>query len=142
MRYCNQCNRMTPGEPLFCNSCGRSYDVKLCPHRHPNPRTAQVCSECGSRELSTPHPHVPLWLSASVRLLVALPGLALVVVSILFIFGVVNALLRDQRLMFQAVLAGGMLAFAWYLYSNLPAILRRSISKLFRGSNRDDPHGH
>ena len=48
MRYCNQCHRITPGEPLFCNLCGRSYDFKLCPHRHPNPRNAEVCSECGS----------------------------------------------------------------------------------------------
>ncbi len=32
MRYCNQCHRITAGEPLFCNFCGRSYDFKLCPH--------------------------------------------------------------------------------------------------------------
>ena len=63
MRYCNECHRMTAGEPLFCNFCGRSYDLKLCPHRHPNPRNAEICSECGSRDLSTPHPHVPLLLA-------------------------------------------------------------------------------
>ena len=32
---------MTAGEPLFCNFCGRSYDLKLCPHRHPNPRNEE-----------------------------------------------------------------------------------------------------
>ena len=51
MKYCYQCGRMTAGEPLFCHFCGRTYDVKLCPRRHANPRVAEVCSQCGSREL-------------------------------------------------------------------------------------------
>jgi hypothetical protein len=142
MRYCNQCHRMTSGEPLFCNFCGRSYDLKLCPHRHPNPRNAQICSQCGSRELSTPHPHVPLWLASLVKLLTVLPGLALAAVSIAFAFGFIRTLLTNQALMFQAVLAGLMLAFLWYLYSHLPHFLRRFISNLFKRSGKDDDHGH
>jgi len=141
MRYCNNCHRMTAGEPLFCNFCGRSYDLKLCPHRHPNPRNAEICSQCGSRELSTPHPHVPIWLAVSIRILTGLPGLLLVAVSILFVFGLVNVLLSNQQLLFQAVVAGLMLAFLWYLYSHLPAFLRRFLSSLFKRSHRDD-HGH
>ena len=74
MRYCNQCHRMTAGEPLFCNFCGRSYELKLCPHRHPNPRNAEICSQCGSRDLSTPHPHVALWLAVAIKVLTGLPG--------------------------------------------------------------------
>ena len=142
MRYCNQCHRITPGEPMFCNFCGRSYDFKLCPHRHPNPRNAEICSQCGSRELSTPHPRVALWLAPLVALLSALPGLLLVIISIAFAFGLVRTLLTDQALMFQAVLAGLMLAFLWYLYMHLPHFLRRFISKLFKRSPRDDQHGH
>ena len=141
MRYCNQCHRITPGEPLFCNFCARSYDFKLCPHRHPNPRNAEVCNQCGSRELSTPHPRVPLWLLPLVTLLSFLPGLLLAVVSILFAFGFIRALLSDQRLMFQAVIAGLMLAFLWYLYMHLPHFLRRLITKLFHRS-KDNDHGH
>jgi RNA polymerase subunit RPABC4/transcription elongation factor Spt4 len=141
MRYCNQCHRMTPGEPLFCNFCGRSYDVKLCPHRHPNPRNAEICSECGSRELSTPHPRLPLWLLPFVGLLSALPGLLLLTGTVLFIFALVQAVLSSQQLMFQAVMAGLMLAFLWYLYMHLPAFLRRFLSRLFRRSHRDD-HDH
>lgn len=142
MRYCNQCYRVTSGEPLFCNFCGRSYDVKLCPHRHPNPRNAEICSQCGSRELSTPHPRVSFWLAPLVTLLTALPGLALAAVSIAFAFGLVRTLLTNQALMFQAVLAGLMLAFLWYLHMQLPHFLRRFISKLFNRSHKDDPHGH
>ena len=141
MRYCNHCHRMTAGEPLFCNFCGRSYNAKLCPHRHPNPRNAEICSQCGSHELSTPQPHLPLWLAALIGILTGLPGLLLVTVSILFIFGLIHALLSNQQLLFQAVVAGLMLAFLWYLYSQLPAILRRSLSRLFSRAHRDD-HGH
>src|SRR5579863_8699972 len=61
MNYCYQCGHITPGEALFCSSCGRTYDVKLCPRLHPNPRSAEVCSRCGSRELSTPQPRVSIW---------------------------------------------------------------------------------
>jgi RNA polymerase subunit RPABC4/transcription elongation factor Spt4 len=141
MRYCNQCHRITPGEPLFCNFCGRSYDLKLCPHRHPNPRSAEVCSQCGSRELSTPHPRVPIWLSALLALLSALPGVLLLAVTILFALGFLNALITSPQLMFQFMLVGLMLAFVWYVYMHLPHFLRRFLSRLFRRSHGDD-HDH
>src|SRR5215813_4390813 len=114
MRYCHQCYRITPGEPLFCNFCGRSYDWKLCPHRHPNPRNAEICSQCGSRDLSMPAPHTSFVVALLVKLLTILPGFALVVLSTLFLFGLIQALLTNQALMFQAVIAGLMLAFLWY----------------------------
>ena len=144
MRYCNQCHKVTPGEPLFCNFCGRSYDFKLCPQRHPNPRNAEVCNQCGSRELSMPHPRVPFWLRTLLVLLSLLPGLFLAAVSIAFVFGLVRALLINQQLQFQALMAGLMLAFLWYLYLHLPAVLRRFLTRLFRRSRHDqrDGHGH
>lgn len=55
MRYCRNCRKFTSGKPAFCQFCGRSYGVKLCPRGHKNPRAANACSECGSHELSTPH---------------------------------------------------------------------------------------
>src|SRR6266481_1646550 len=61
MRYCYNCNRATIGDPLFCNFCGRSYNIKLCQKLHVNPRNAEACSRCGSRDLSTPQPKVPFW---------------------------------------------------------------------------------
>src|SRR5581483_8246281 len=100
MRYCNQCHRITAGEPLFCNFCGRSYDYKLCPHRHPNPRTAEVCSTCGSRELSTPHPKTALWMSLLIASLSVFPGVLLLLVSVLFLFGLLEVLLTNQQLLF------------------------------------------
>ena len=141
MRYCNQCHRITPGEPMFCNFCGRSYDFKLCPSRHPNPRNAEVCNQCGSRELSTPHPRVPLWLVPMVALLSVLPGLLLAGVTVLFLIALVNALVHSPQALFQLMLIGLMISFLWYLYMHLPAFLRRFLSPLFHRSKRDD-HGH
>jgi DNA-directed RNA polymerase subunit RPC12/RpoP len=60
MKYCYHCGHTTGGKPLYCNSCGRTYDVKLCPKLHVNPRLANACSSCGSRVLSTPQPKVPI----------------------------------------------------------------------------------
>ena len=56
MRYCSNCKKLTAGKTPYCNFCGRSYNVRLCPRGHKNPRVAQACSECGSTELSTPAP--------------------------------------------------------------------------------------
>jgi len=141
MRYCNQCHRITTGEPLFCNSCGRSYDFKLCPHRHPNPRSAEICSQCGSRDLSTPHPRVPLWLAPLIFLLSALPGILLLGLSALLLVGLMQALFSNQQLLFQFMLLGLFIAFLWWLYLQLPRFLRRALSKLFRSRERND-HEH
>jgi Flp pilus assembly protein TadB len=126
---------------MFCNFCGRSYDFKLCPSRHPNPRNAEVCNQCGSRELSTPQPRVPLWLVPMVALLSVLPGLLLAGVTVLFLIALVNALVHSPQALFQLMLIGLMLSFLWYLYMHLPAFLRRFLSRLFHRSKRDD-HGH
>jgi RNA polymerase subunit RPABC4/transcription elongation factor Spt4 len=140
MRYCHQCHQITPGEPLFCNFCGRSYDLKLCPHRHPNPRSAEVCSECGSRELSTPHPRVSLWFRPLLVLLSALPGLLLLAITVLFLIAFVSALENNAQLQFQFMIRGLMLALLWYLYMHLPTFIRHFISRLFRHKNKDS-HG-
>lgn len=145
MRYCNQCHRITSGEPLFCNFCGRSYDFKLCPHRHTNPRNAEICSACGSRELSTPHPRIPMWLVPLLALLTALPGLLLVCVTVLFLVGFAHALATSPQLQFQLLVVGLMLAFVWYLYMHLPHFLRQLLTRLFRRSDHDNQrggHGH
>jgi len=141
MRYCNQCRRITTGEPLFCNFCGRSYDSKLCPHRHPNPRSAEVCNQCGSRELSTPHPKVPFWLTFVFALLSVFPGILLLLLSVLFFLGLIHVLLSNQQALFEFMLIGLMIGFLWWLYMQLPKFLRRWLSKLL-GKGGGDGHGH
>src|SRR5260370_33279683 len=85
MKICYHCGRVTEGKPLFCNHCGRSYNVKLCPKLPPNPRRAEACSLCGSRNLSIPQNKLPLWFKPLMLLLSVIPGIGLLVISILYL---------------------------------------------------------
>jgi antibiotic biosynthesis monooxygenase (ABM) superfamily enzyme len=136
MKYCYACGTVTSGKPVFCNSCGRSYDVKLCPRRHVSPRFVEVCSQCGSRELSTPQPKVPFRLKA-------LALIVRVLLSILFalvILAVVLEVLRTpagQALFLLLVLVIATLCALWFM---LPAWLRTFIRWLMkRREHRDEP---
>lgn len=129
MRYCYNCGWITPGEPRFCHSCGRSYDVKLCPRLHRNPRQAEVCSECGSRELTTPQPKVPLWTRLLLFLLSVLPGIVLLLLSALFLIAFVSALSVNRTLEPRFALGGLAIALLWLIYIKLPRFVWRSMDR-------------
>jgi RNA polymerase subunit RPABC4/transcription elongation factor Spt4 len=74
MRLCTNCHQITVGKPLFCNKCGSSYNLKLCSRLHVNPRAAKICSQCGSKDLSTPQPKVSLLFRPFVFLFGLGPG--------------------------------------------------------------------
>lgn len=136
MKYCYECGRMTAGEPIFCNFCGRSYDVKLCPRHHPNPRIAEVCSQCGSRDLSTPQPKVSAWWKVLGWLTRILIGLFLGCLTALLLL---IALLRPE--VQNALLGLGiLLAVLWWLWSQLPnwfrKIIKKSLERKRRGHER------
>lgn len=136
MNYCYNCGHITPGEPMFCNHCGRSYDVKLCQRLHPNPRTAEVCSKCGSRELSTPQPKVPaMWKLLALLLRLGL-GLLLFYITLSFLI----ALAKTTQVQQAVVCIGLLLVALWILWSKLPDWLQdiiRSAVKRKRGSRED-----
>ena len=141
MRYCHNCHKTTTGEPLFCHSCGSTYDAKLCPARHINPRWAQVCSQCGSRDLSTPAPPVPLWLKLMLMLLALLPGFVLVLLLVMVAVAIVNQVLTNQQVQAQLVVAMVMLALLWWLYLQLPHFIRKMFRSLWRKPKKDrHPH--
>lgn len=137
MRLCTACHKLTAGEPLYCNFCGRTYDVKLCPARHINPRSALVCSQCGSPDLSTPAPPVPWIVSLLLSVLPFFVGCLLLLVSVLVLLGLLQALLRNQQFQGQAFLAVLIVAALWFLYMQLP----RSLRGLF-SSKRSKRNGH
>lgn len=128
MRYCYQCGHMTAGEPLFCNKCGRSYDVKLCPRLHPNPRSAECCSQCGSRELSTPQPRIPMYL----RLLAILARLGLGLLLFYASLSVVVALLRNPQIQQSLVAFTLLLIVLWILWTKLPDWFREAIRTFWK----------
>lgn len=135
LTYCYNCGKFTGGEPLFCGSCGRSYDVKLCPRLHQNPRGAEVCSQCGSRELSTPQPKIPM----SWRLLALLVrlgfGLLLFYLSLTLLIDLVRTPEFQQVMVWLSFIMGGL----WYCYSRLPDWLQELIRSLWkRKENKND----
>jgi DNA-directed RNA polymerase subunit RPC12/RpoP len=135
MKYCYQCGHITAGEPLFCATCGRTYDVKLCPRLHSNPRGAEVCSKCGSRELSTPQPKIPM----SWKLLAILLRLGLGLLLFYATLWLVISLLRTPQVQQALVAFGLLLGCLWWLWTKLPDWLQEAIRTLWkRRRTRDD----
>jgi hypothetical protein len=134
MKYCYQCGKMTAGEPLFCATCGRTYDVKLCPRQHVNPRGAEVCSQCGSRELSTPQPKIPM----SLRLLALLARLGLGLLLFYASLSLVIALIRTPEVQRALVAFGVLLAVLWWLWSKLPDWFQEAIRSFWKNRSRRD----
>jgi RNA polymerase subunit RPABC4/transcription elongation factor Spt4 len=132
MKYCYNCNKITPGEPLFCNYCGRSYNVKLCPRRHVNPRAAEACSQCGSRDLSTPQPRVPLWVPLVEFAVSLVPGVFLSVISIAAVVFVINAVAQRPDLLFALLMLFVALGILWWVWSQLPQWFRTAIYKVLK----------
>jgi len=138
MKYCYECGRMTPGDPLYCNFCGRSYDLKLCPRHHPNPRIAEICSQCGSRELSTPQPKVSVWwriLEWLTRMFVAA---LLTVLSAIFLFEFLIAVLQSSAGQGAVILLTVLLGLLWWLWTLLPDWFRKLVKRSFERRRRSD----
>jgi DNA-directed RNA polymerase subunit RPC12/RpoP len=137
MRYCQNCHRLTAGEALFCSHCGASYGVKLCPSRHPNSRTAQVCSQCGSRDLSTPAPRASLWLRPLLFGASLLPGVAIALLLLLVAAAFVRELAVNGQLQAQLVVLLLMLALVWFAYIHLPRFIQKALGSLWPSKKKD-----
>lgn len=143
MRFCNSCKRFTPGEPMFCNFCGSTYDLKLCHSRHPNPRNAEVCSQCGSREFSRPAPELPLMFRGTGPLLKYLPAACLILVSAYIFVELLREILSDI-VNAQLLHIAFFVAMCWWLYIQAADFLSGLFGKVkhpFRGKKKDS-HGH
>ena len=129
MRICYQCGRITSGRPSFCIWCGRSYNVRLCPRLHVNPREAQSCSLCGSHDLSTPQQKLPLWFKPILLLAGLLPGVVLLAVSLVYLAYFVYRLWLDPSSLLLPMLFGLLLSLLWLLWMYVPLFLVRLILK-------------
>jgi RNA polymerase subunit RPABC4/transcription elongation factor Spt4 len=132
MKYCYQCGRITAGEPLYCDSCGRSYDVKLCPRHHANSRSAEVCSQCGSRELSTPQPRVPVWWKVLEFLAKVVFGVLLVCLTLAGFL----AFLKTPQFQNALIVFGILIGLLWWLWSLLPEWFRKLVRRSIRRKER------
>jgi RNA polymerase subunit RPABC4/transcription elongation factor Spt4 len=137
MRHCLNCGRITAGDPLFCNVCGRSFDKKLCPRLHVNPRNSDICSRCGSRDLSTPQPKVSVvwrFLEWLVRMaLTALLGFF----GLVFAYDLLAFLLGTRAVQNALIWLGCLLAVLLWLWSKLPHWFRKFIRRRLRRKKED-----
>ncbi len=138
MTYCYHCSKITPGDPLFCASCGRTYNKKLCPRFHPNPRSAEVCSKCGSRELSTPQPKVSVAWKLLEWLLRTLLAIFIVILTLVLVAAFITELLQTQAGQTGVVLVGMLLIVLSWMWHKLPEWLRKFISSQWK--KRRDRH--
>lgn len=137
MRYCPLCHRLTAGDPLFCSRCGTTYDAKLCPSRHINPRQADVCSQCGSRDLSTPAPRMPLWLRPVVLAVSLLPGVILALLLVLVAIAMLQALATNGQVQAQLIVLFLILALLWWIYIHLPKFIQKALRSLWPSKKQD-----
>jgi RNA polymerase subunit RPABC4/transcription elongation factor Spt4 len=142
MRLCTNCFQITTGDPLFCNRCGFTYNRKLCPSRHINPRAAQVCAQCGSRDLSTPQPKLPLIVRPAVMLLGVGPGWLLLIALVVWSGFYVHRLITDPNGLLPLLCIALVLGILLYLWMLLPNFVRNSIGKAFKGKDKDKSNRH
>lgn len=136
MKYCYSCGSMTAGEPLYCGKCGCTYDVKLCPRHHANPRGAEVCSKCGSKDLSKPQPQIP----AGLKLVAIIVRLVLGLLLFYATLALLIALLSSNEVRQFLVAFGILLALLWGLWTKLPDWFQEAIRDFWirKRSNRDE----
>jgi RNA polymerase subunit RPABC4/transcription elongation factor Spt4 len=140
MRYCYSCKRLTAGDPLFCAQCGSTYDVRLCPRLHPNPRGARVCAQCGSHDLSTPQPRRSALTNLWFFLVLRLPGVILLLLSVWLFLAMLSQLLTNQEVQGHFFGALLLLGIAWWAYTQLPTPIRHGLSRLVRRRRRNGRH--
>lgn len=112
--------------------------MKLCPRLHENPRNAEVCSQCGSRELSTPQPTVSPWW----KVLEFLAKLVLGVFLLYICLAGFIALLESPKMQNGLIGLGILLGLLGWLWSELPEWFRKFIRRSLRRKDRDRDHDH
>jgi hypothetical protein len=132
MKLCYSCGRVTAGLPSYCHYCGKTYNVRLCSRGHINSRSANVCSQCGSKELSTPQRKIPWLLKPLIFLLSHLVGIVLIFSLIAFLVFFVYKLFIDPNGLLPLMCLGLLLGFLFFLWMMLPNFIRTPIRWLFR----------
>lgn len=132
MKLCFSCRRVTPGAPSYCHYCGKTYNVRLCSRGHINPRSANVCSQCGSKELSTPQRKIPFLLKPLLFLLSHLVGIILLLSLVVFVGFFIDKLFIDPNGLLPLMCLGVFLGLLFLIWMTLPGFIRKPIKRVFR----------
>jgi hypothetical protein len=95
-------------------------------------REAEVCSACGSRDLTTPQPKLAFWLRPFLFLLSLIPGISLLVFSALFLVAYIYVFFFEPALQLRFMLMSLVLSLLWLLYIMLPSFLEMRIRRSMR----------
>jgi len=116
--------------------------VKLCPKIHANPRTAEACSQCGSRDLSIPQPRIPIFWGFLAVLVQAVFGLLLLSLSLRIIAAFLNDLATRSAAPDRLLVGVFIVMILWAFWIMLPDafrwIIHRSLIQKSGLSNRHD----
>jgi hypothetical protein len=83
---------------------------------------------------------MPFWLKPLFFLLKYVPGIALLIVSVLFLVAFIKQLLTDPNMLFNLMVVGLMLGLAWHIYMHLPGFIRKAIHKTInKGGKHSGP---
>ena len=78
-----------------------------------NPRIAEVCSQCGSHDLSLPQPKVPFWWNVIAFLVQFIGGIVLAYVSLAILIAVLKELLTRPEVQGGMIVLGLLLIALW-----------------------------
>jgi len=96
---------------------------------HANPRFAEACSRCGSRDLSVPQPRVPFAFLLVAWLVQGFSGSLLALVSIRFAI-LLAAAVRSHSEDYETLIIMFVLPVCWVLWALFPNLLRRAIRRV------------
>src|SRR5207253_6321912 len=105
---------------------------------HANPRGTRVCSKCGSAELSTPQPRVPLWATILPFLLMLISGLILVLISVGLVAFFVERFLFSYDMLFGLIAMGFVLVVLWWGWTQVPIFFRKTLRQFLQRHGNDD----
>lgn len=118
MKYCSFCKRISPGQPVHCQYCGRTFGVRICHHcREANPREALVCRNCGSAELSETSKPLPYWM------------VFIKVLFWIFILTLIIGIIRNLELLLTLFVVLGLLGFGFLF---IPPVVRKVLNMILK----------
>ena len=100
-----------------------------------------IRDRCGSRDLSTPAPAIPLWLKPLLLALSLLPGVALSAVLVFVVVEILHAILTNQAIQTQLIVLLLVLALLWWLYLQLPHFIQDMFRSLWH-KQKKNRHTH
>jgi uncharacterized membrane protein len=99
-----------------------------------NARSAEVCSRCGSRELSTPQARIPM----SWRLLAIIVRLGFGLLLFSASLSLIIAMLQTPALRHLLAVLALFLIGLWLLYTKLPDWLQDALRSLWKRKQQSD----